>query len=77
MPTVRFLPADLVTQVPEGALLHEAAILAGLETLHLPCGGEGTCGQCLVEVVSGALQPLARASLLPARASLPLERKRH
>ena len=30
--------------------------MAGLEDLHLPCGGKGTCGRCLVEIVSGQAQ---------------------
>lgn len=42
MPIVRFLPADIAVDVPPGTLIHEAAILAGIETLHLPCGGKGT-----------------------------------
>ncbi len=53
MPTITFLPADITVNVPEGTLIHEAAIKAGIEDLHLPCGAKGTCGQCLVEVVSG------------------------
>jgi len=53
MPTVTFLPAETTVDVPAGTLIHEAAILAGVENLHLPCGAKGTCGQCLVEVVSG------------------------
>jgi len=50
MPLVRFLPAEMETEVAAGTLIHEAAIRAGLLTLDLPCGGQGTCGQCLVEV---------------------------
>ncbi len=50
MPCVRFLPLDLTVEVPSGTLIHEAAIRAGLHALELPCGGQGTCGQCLVEL---------------------------
>jgi uncharacterized 2Fe-2S/4Fe-4S cluster protein (DUF4445 family) len=50
MPCVRFLPADLTVEVPPDSLIHEAAIRAGLHALELPCGGLGTCGQCLVEL---------------------------
>ncbi len=50
MPTVRFLPAEISVEMPAGALIHEAAIRAGLHALELPCGGAGTCGQCLVEL---------------------------
>lgn len=50
MPSVRFLPANVSVEVPAGTLIHEAAIRAGLHDLELPCGGQGTCGQCLVEL---------------------------
>jgi uncharacterized 2Fe-2S/4Fe-4S cluster protein (DUF4445 family) len=50
MPEVRFLPADIAVEVPAGTPIHEAAIRAGIQELELPCGGQGTCGQCLVEV---------------------------
>jgi uncharacterized 2Fe-2S/4Fe-4S cluster protein (DUF4445 family) len=56
LPHVTFLPAEITVDVPAGTLIHEAAILAGIEDLHLPCGAKGTCGQCLVEVVSGAAE---------------------
>lgn len=50
MPSVRFLPADLTVAVPPDTLIHDAAVRAGLHALDLPCGGQGTCGQCLVEL---------------------------
>ena len=50
MPLVRFLPAQIEIEVAAGTLIHEAAIRAGLLTLDLPCGGQGTCGLCLVDV---------------------------
>ena len=50
MPSVRFLPTDVSVEVPAGTLIHEAAIRAGIHDLELPCGGQGTCGQCLVEL---------------------------
>jgi uncharacterized 2Fe-2S/4Fe-4S cluster protein (DUF4445 family) len=63
MPFVRFLPNDAVVEVPAGTLLHEAAIRAGIDNLHLPCGGTGTCGQCLVELVQGSSEPLGQSYL--------------
>ncbi len=63
MPLVRFLPADIAVDVPAGTLLHEAAILAGIEDLHLPCGGTGTCGQCLVELIKGESEALGQSYL--------------
>lgn len=53
MYSIQFLPADIELKVQPGTLVSDAAIMAGLEDLHLPCGGKGTCGRCLVEVVSG------------------------
>jgi uncharacterized 2Fe-2S/4Fe-4S cluster protein (DUF4445 family) len=51
MPTVRFVSGDstVSAEVEPGTPLHDAAIRAGLHDLELPCGGKGTCGQCLVE----------------------------
>jgi len=50
MPSVYFLPTQRRVEVPAGTPLHEAAIRAGIEDLELPCGGQGTCGLCLVEI---------------------------
>jgi uncharacterized 2Fe-2S/4Fe-4S cluster protein (DUF4445 family) len=50
MPSVRFQPADVVAEVPAGTLIHEAALRAGILDLELPCGGEGSCGLCQVQV---------------------------
>jgi len=38
--------------VPKGTLISEAARLAGVE-ISQPCGGQGRCGRCLVQVVEG------------------------
>jgi len=48
---VRFQPANVVTEVPSGTPIHVAALRAGILDLELPCGGEGACGLCQVEVV--------------------------
>ena len=53
MYTVRFLPSDTEAKVSPGTLISEAAMMAGIDDLHIPCGGKGTCGRCLVEVVDG------------------------
>jgi uncharacterized 2Fe-2S/4Fe-4S cluster protein (DUF4445 family) len=50
MPRVIFQPGDFKAEVPEGTLLHEAALRAGVLDLELPCGGEGVCGLCKVQV---------------------------
>ena len=48
MPSVRFQPGDIVAEVPEGTLIHQAALRAGILDLELPCAGEGVCGLCKV-----------------------------
>ena len=50
MPSVRFQPANVVAEVPEGTFIHQAALRAGILDLELPCGGEGVCGLCKVEL---------------------------
>jgi uncharacterized 2Fe-2S/4Fe-4S cluster protein (DUF4445 family) len=39
-------------RVPTGTLLTEAASLAGIDILQ-PCGGQGRCGRCAVQILSG------------------------
>ena len=52
--TVHFLPDDIEVNVAPGTLISDAALKAGIGDLHLPCGGKGACGKCLVEIVSGS-----------------------
>ncbi len=47
--TVHFDPGDKAVAVPSGAMLSEAARLAGFD-LNQPCGGQGRCGRCAVIV---------------------------
>jgi uncharacterized 2Fe-2S/4Fe-4S cluster protein (DUF4445 family) len=64
---VHFLPADIKVEVPFGTLIHEAAIRAGLHDLELPCGGQGTCNECLVDVggrLVQACQTMVRSDLI-------------
>ena len=68
MPTVCFLPSNKSAEVPAGTLIHEAAIKAGVEDLHLPCGGKGTCGRCLVEIVEGIPEGVGHSHLADALA---------
>jgi uncharacterized 2Fe-2S/4Fe-4S cluster protein (DUF4445 family) len=51
---VAFLPSGKSVSVPDGTLISDAAVTAGLSELHLPCGGRGTCGKCLVETIGAA-----------------------
>ncbi|MEW5868232.1 MAG: ASKHA domain-containing protein [Chloroflexota bacterium] len=42
-------------QVPEGALIADAARQAGIEIMQ-PCGGQGRCGRCTVRVLEGTVR---------------------
>jgi uncharacterized 2Fe-2S/4Fe-4S cluster protein (DUF4445 family) len=58
---------DLVPEavrVPTGTLLTEAARLAGVE-LGQPCGGQGRCGRCAVQVKDGAVRRRSTLRLSP------------
>jgi len=50
--TVTFDTARQPVRVPTGTLLSEAARLAGVEIAQ-PCGGQGRCGRCAVQVTAG------------------------
>ncbi|MGB8953281.1 MAG: ASKHA domain-containing protein [Candidatus Aminicenantales bacterium] len=59
---VRFLPFDLTVKVAEGIPLLEAAKKARLP-LQTSCGGKGTCGNCLIQVVKGHFSGRKSAAL--------------
>ena len=52
---VVFVPGETEVHVPTGALVSEAARLAGL-AIAQPCGGQGRCGRCAVIVEQGAVR---------------------
>ncbi|MCK5801255.1 MAG: DUF4445 domain-containing protein [Lentisphaeria bacterium] len=52
MPTITFQPMGIETDASPGTPLLDAARAVGIE-IHSPCGGEGTCGKCIVRVLSG------------------------
>ena len=56
MPSVEFLPRGLSVEVSAGTELLEAIRQAGID-LDASCGGQGTCGACLVRVVAGRVDP--------------------
>ncbi len=60
--TVHFLPQDVRVKVPTGALLTEAASRAGIE-INQPCGGQGRCGRCAVQVIEGNVQRRSTARI--------------
>lgn len=72
MPIVTFLPDNVTVEVPQGSLISEAAIRGGIEDLHLPCAGKGTCGRCLVEIVAGETEIISCSHLDDALATAHL-----
>ncbi len=60
--TVTFLPQNKVAEVPEGTTLLEAALRVGLE-LPAPCGGQGRCGRCRVQLRDGRVDQPPNAHL--------------
>src|SRR4030066_1488699 len=53
--TVTFDIAKKPVRVPTGTLLSEAARLAGVD-IGQPCGGQGRCGRCAVQVTRGEVR---------------------
>jgi uncharacterized 2Fe-2S/4Fe-4S cluster protein (DUF4445 family) len=49
---VSFDVASKPVKVPTGTLLVEAARLAGIDVMQ-PCGGQGRCGRCVVQIAEG------------------------
>ena len=60
--TIQFLPFETTLRVPPGKNLLEAIGEAGLP-LKSTCGGKGTCGDCLVRILSGGYKARASATL--------------
>ena len=50
--------------VPTGTLLSEAAQLAGID-IGQPCGGQGRCGRCAVQVTGGSIRRRSTLRLSP------------
>lgn len=61
---VSFLPQGTTVEVPTGALISEAARLAGL-SLAQPCGGQGRCGRCAVIIEEGQVRRRSTIRLSP------------
>ena len=51
-------------KVPRGTVLSAAARQAGME-LSVPCGGQGRCGRCSVQVVKGSVHRRSTVRLSP------------
>jgi len=61
---VTFLPDEKTVEVPTGALLTEAIQQAGL-TFAQPCGGQGRCGRCAVDVAGSGIRRRSTIRLTP------------
>jgi uncharacterized 2Fe-2S/4Fe-4S cluster protein (DUF4445 family) len=61
---VKFDIASEPVRVASGTLLTEAARLAGID-IQQPCGGQGRCGRCTVQVVEGAVRRRSALRLTP------------
>lgn len=62
--TVTFDIAKKPVRVPTGSLLSEAAHLAGVEIVQ-PCGGQGRCGRCAVQITRGDVRRRSSLRLSP------------
>jgi len=62
--TVIFDTAKKPVRVPTGTLLSEAARLAGVD-IGQPCGGQGRCGRCAVQVLQGDVRRRSSLRLSP------------
>ncbi len=59
---VTFLPQNKVAEVPAGTTILEAALKVGLE-LPAPCGGQGRCGRCRIQLRDGQVDQPPNAHL--------------
>lgn len=59
---ITFLPQGIKAQVPIGTTILEAAAQVGLE-IPAPCGGQGRCGRCQVQIQDGAVEQPQNAHL--------------
>jgi uncharacterized 2Fe-2S/4Fe-4S cluster protein (DUF4445 family) len=66
MPRIDFRPSGKTAEVPPQTQLLDAARQAGVE-IESPCGGEGTCGRCIVRMVGGEVSSRS-LGLLPQAA---------
>ena len=54
-PKVLVQPENIAVKVPEGTSLLKAAVIAGID-IKANCGGEGTCGRCMVKLEAGTVE---------------------
>jgi uncharacterized 2Fe-2S/4Fe-4S cluster protein (DUF4445 family) len=63
MPAITFKPSNRTIEVPVGVELMDVVRKAGLE-LDTPCGGKGTCGKCMVRILSGEVDTSSSLGVL-------------
>ena len=59
---VTFDNAAAPVEVPAGTTITEAAALAGI-SLNQPCGGQGRCGRCVVQILQGEVRQRSQLRL--------------
>ncbi|MCL5998282.1 MAG: 2Fe-2S iron-sulfur cluster-binding protein, partial [Chloroflexi bacterium] len=62
--TITFAGIPAPVRVPTGTLVIEAARLAGVD-IQQPCGGQGRCGRCAVQVTEGNVRRRSALRLSP------------
>jgi uncharacterized 2Fe-2S/4Fe-4S cluster protein (DUF4445 family) len=62
--TIEDTSAPIVASIPAGILLSDAARQAGVE-IGQPCGGQGRCGRCAVQVTAGNVRRRSTLRLSP------------
>lgn len=68
MPTVEFLPGHVTVEASPGTPLVSAARRAGVD-LDLPCGGDGSCGRCIVHTSGGEVETESLGRIPPSAVS--------
>ena len=71
---VHFVPQDVTVMVDEGTSLLDAQIKAQLHP-DAPCGGKGTCGKCLVNILSGTPAGIQKACVTEVHEDMEVELK--
>ena len=68
MPIITFQPSGKNIDVSTGTELLDAARKADIE-IESPCGGKGTCGKCIVRIISGNIDSDSLGVLSPSAVS--------
>ena len=67
--SVESIEKNIEVKVPTGTLLSDAAAKAGVE-IGQPCGGQGRCGRCSIQVMEGDVRRRSTLRLSPESISL-------